>query len=74
MLQEKGWPPPIAGYELEGENGEIIASAEFAWESLKIVFLTDEEMIYIDKFVGWEVRSLVDIIKNPGKNIRLFNV
>ncbi|MBF0452787.1 MAG: DEAD/DEAH box helicase [Candidatus Magnetomorum sp.] len=74
VLQEKGWPPPIAGYELEGENGEIIASAEFAWESLKIVFLTDEEMIYIDKFVGWEVRSLVDIIKNPGKNIRLFNV
>ncbi len=35
--------PSVVGYELEGDNGVIIAEGEMAWEARKIVFLTAEQ-------------------------------
>ena len=69
LLQENGWPLPEAGYELEGESGEIIASAELGWEELKIAFLTDEEIEYQNQFVdfGWKVIPISEILNDPEK-------
>ena len=36
--------PSVVGYELEGDNGVIIAEGEMAWETRKIVFLTAEQL------------------------------
>lgn len=75
LLQKNEWPTPDAGYELEGENGEIIASAELGWEDLKIAFLIDEEMEYENVFLdlGWKVTPLSEVLKNPEQYLSIKN-
>ena len=36
--------PSVVGFELENDSGVIVAEAEMAWESRKIVFLTAEQI------------------------------
>jgi DEAD/DEAH box helicase domain-containing protein len=64
LLRDNGWPVPEAGYELEGDNGEILACAELGWESLKIAFLTDQEIEYQNHFVafGWKTFPISEIL------------
>ena len=73
LLRDNGWPLPEAGYELESESGEIIASAELGWEELKIAFLTDEEIEYQNQFVdfGWKVIPITEILNDPEKYMSL---
>jgi len=73
LLRENGWPIPEAGYELEGRNGEIIASAELGWEGLKLAFVTEEEMEYESKFddFGWKVIPISEILNDPEKYMSL---
>ena len=67
LLKVNQWPLPEAGYELEAENGEIIASAELAWEQIKISFLTKAEMEYEKIFLdhGWSTFPLNEVLENP---------
>jgi len=64
LLRDKGWPVPEAGYELEGDNGEILACAELGWESLKIAFLTDREIEYQHQFeaLGWKTALISEVL------------
>jgi DEAD/DEAH box helicase domain-containing protein len=73
LLQKNKWPLPEAGYELEGASGEIMASAEFGWEALKIAFLTDDEVEYQEKFValGWRAIPIIEIPNDPDKYMHL---
>jgi DEAD/DEAH box helicase domain-containing protein len=73
QLQANDWPAPEAGYELEGENGEIIACAELAWEGIKIAFLLDEEKEYQNIFIndGWKTFMISEILKNPDQYMKL---
>jgi DEAD/DEAH box helicase domain-containing protein len=73
LLRENNWPLPEAGYELEGVDGEIIASAELGWESLKIAFLTNDEIEYKDQFAvrGWKTIPMVEILNEPEKYMNL---
>ncbi|KPA18781.1 heavy metal transporter CzcA [Candidatus Magnetomorum sp. HK-1] len=73
LLKKNDWPEPIAGYELESENGEIIACAELAWESIKIAFLTDEEREYQDTFLdkGWKTFMLSEVLADPDQYINI---
>jgi DEAD/DEAH box helicase domain-containing protein len=75
MLRNNDWPVPEAGYELQNSEGEIIASAELAWEELKIAFLLDEELEFESRFVNaqWKVYSLKDVLKDPDKYVALNN-
>ncbi len=63
LLRENKWPLPEAGYELQGPDGAIVATAELGWEALKMAFLTDAEMVFQDQFVarGWKAMSLAEI-------------
>ena len=74
-LKKEGWPVPEAGYELEGTDGEVIGSAEFAWEELKVAFLTEIELEYLQAFTdkGWKGLSLQDVLENPDQYINLKN-
>jgi len=73
QLMKNEWPVPVAGYECEGTNGEIIACAELAWEQIKIVFLTDEEGIYQNIFLdkGWKTYMISDVLTDPEQFLNL---
>ncbi|MDR2712687.1 MAG: DUF1998 domain-containing protein [Clostridiales bacterium] len=49
--------PSSVGYELVDDNEEVIGQAELAWESLKIVMLTPEQVEDENAFIinGWNV-------------------
>jgi len=56
-MEKHAWPVPEPGYELEGAGGEIVGSAELAWEELQLAFLTEEELVYEQGFTdaGWKI-------------------
>jgi DEAD/DEAH box helicase domain-containing protein len=60
LLRDNGWQTPEPGFELAGADGEISATAEFAWEELKIALLTPEEMKYqgIFEASGWKAIAI----------------
>ncbi len=66
-LEEHEWPAPEAGFELEGADGEIIGSAELAWEELKLAFLTEGELENKQGFTdaGWEIIPIKHVLMNP---------
>lgn len=70
-LAEHNWPVPEAGYELEATGGEIIGSAELAWEELKLAFLTEDELVYKQGFTdtGWQVLPIQEVLVNSEKTI-----
>ena len=72
-LKENEWPVPEAGYELEGTNGEVIGSAELAWEELKLAFLAEEELEYEQHFteVGWKTLPLQEVLINSDSYMHL---
>ena len=51
------------GYEIEGENGEVIATVEIAWPINKICFMTEEQIVDREKVeaLGWKILSLCDV-------------
>lgn len=66
-LKNAKWPLPEAGYELAGADGEIIGSAELAWEGMKLAFLTEEEQEYEQQFqlLKWQVFPLSEVLDKP---------
>ncbi len=64
--KEAGIPAPdddCVGYELEGDNGEVIATVEIAWPDLKIGYLTSDQIG--DKEIlenrGWTFIDLLNL-------------
>ena len=51
------------GYEVEGTDGEVLATVEIAWPDLKIGFLTEAQMEDKDKLVeaGWRIVDLLNL-------------
>ncbi|WP_136797070.1 DEAD/DEAH box helicase [Desulfosediminicola ganghwensis] len=74
LLRGAGWPIPVVGYELEGEDGEIMASAELAWEDASIAFLEESELEFQPNFTkkGWGTYSIVEVLENPEKHSNLY--
>jgi DEAD/DEAH box helicase domain-containing protein len=66
-LQKFEIPTPTCGYELIGLDGSIVAEAELAWESLKAVVLTEDQVVFKDSFTeqGW--RTFVSSESEPLK-------
>ncbi|MFH1621629.1 MAG: DEAD/DEAH box helicase [Candidatus Omnitrophota bacterium] len=63
LLKEKVTIPEV-GYELQLDNGEIIAEAELAWESKKIAILSDKQNSYKEIFTQykWKIFMIADAI------------
>ncbi len=62
-----GFPAPDesdVGYEVEGDNGEIIATAEIAWPAVKLAFMTDEQLPDRERLetLGWRIITLPDVV------------
>jgi len=76
ILAENEWPVPEVGYELVDKVGEIVATAELAWEVKNIAFLQGSELEFADVFEksGWQVFSLTTVVDDPEKYIGLNKV
>jgi hypothetical protein len=72
VLQRRGWPPPVAGFELADEGGEIVAQAELAWEDWRLALLTSEELACRERFIaaGWRVEALAQLLDDPERLAR----
>lgn len=57
LFENQAPVPDEVGYEIVTESGEVIAMAELAWTSAKIVYLTQEQQEYktILLSLGWQV-------------------
>jgi len=72
LLAEKGWSPPIAGFELADEKGGVIADAELGWPDKKLAFLDDHQLDYAAVFAqqGWRTEALRSVIKDPSSFLK----
>ena len=52
------------GYEVEGDDGEVVATVEIAWPDRRIGFMTVEQAEDKEKLekIGWKVLNLIDAV------------
>ena len=65
IIKKKGIPAPKEddiGFEVEGLNGEVIATIEIAWPDKRIGFMTAEQSVDKEKLeaLGWRILTLSD--------------
>lgn len=66
LAKESGFPAPSEdniGYEVEGNDGEIVATVEIAWPDKCIGFMTVEQSQDKQKLedLGWKILNLLDV-------------
>jgi len=72
---KSGLAIPEIGFELEDDNGEIIAESELSWPGLKIGLLVEAQLDYQDIFKdsGWQIYPIDGVLTNPDSFISLFD-
>ena len=50
------------GYEVEGDDGEVIATVEIAWPTKRIGFMTSEQAVDCERLerLGWKILNSID--------------
>ena len=66
IAKDAGVPAPDEdniGYEVEGDDGEVVATVEIAWPDRRIGFMTAEQAEDKEKLekLGWKILNLLDI-------------
>lgn len=66
IAKDAGVPAPDEdniGYEVEGDDGEVVATVEIAWPDRRIGFMTAEQAEDKEKLekLGWRILNLLDI-------------
>jgi len=62
-----GIPAPsddYIGYEVEGDDGEVIATVEIAWPAKRIGFMTTEQVVDRERLerLGWKILNSIDAV------------
>ena len=65
FAKDAGIPAPAEdniGYEVEGDDGEVVATVEIAWPDRRIGFMTVEQAEDKEKLekLGWQILNLLD--------------
>lgn len=65
LATDAGVPAPNeddVGYEVEGDDGEVVATVEIAWPDRRVGFMTAEQAEDKEKLekLGWRILSLLD--------------
>lgn len=65
LAKGAGVPAPNeddVGYEVEGDDGEVVATVEIAWPDRRVGFMTAEQAEDKEKLekLGWRILSLLD--------------
>ncbi len=63
-MSQSSWPLPIVGYELTDQRGAVTASAELAWEELRIAVTTAPEEKALFSHAGWEVYEIEEFLQS----------
>ena len=68
-LEAAGKALPVSGFELTADDGEVIATAELAWESSSLAILLEAEWEERAKFEtrGWKVYRATDVLESEMK-------
>ena len=66
LAKDAGVPAPAEeniGYEVEGDDGEVVATVEIAWPDRRIGFMTVEQSEDKEKLekLGWKILDLLDV-------------
>ena len=66
LAKDAGFPAPnedSIGYEVEGNDGEVVATVEIAWPEKCIGFMTVEQSQDKQKLedLGWKILNLLDV-------------
>ncbi|MEJ5365393.1 MAG: hypothetical protein WHS86_09850 [Desulfosoma sp.] len=71
LAAQKGLPPPQVGFELQGDDGGVIAQAEAAWEDARLAWLRDDEMEFAPVFAdaGWQTAFLAEVAARPEEHL-----
>lgn len=67
VVKSLGITAPTAddiGYELTGDDGEVVATIEIAWSEKKIGFMTTEQLEDKDtvEALGWKIVNAIDVV------------
>ena len=67
VVKSLGIPAPATddiGYELTGDDGEVVATIEIAWPEKKIGFMTTEQLEDRDavEMLGWKIVNAIDVV------------
>ena len=65
LAKSVGIPAPSdddIGYEVEGDDGEVIATVEIAWPAKRIGFMTSEQAVDRERLerLGWKILNSID--------------
>ena len=65
LARDAGVPAPAEdniGYEVEGDDGEVIATVEIAWPDKHVGFMTADQAEDKEKLenMGWKIINLLD--------------
>ena len=65
LARDTGVPAPAEnniGYEVEGDDGEVIATVEIAWPDKHVGFMTADQAEDKEKLenMGWKILNLLD--------------
>lgn len=65
FAKDAGMPAPDednVGYEVEGDDGEVVATVEIAWPDRRVGFMTAEQAVDKEKLekLGWRILNLHD--------------
>ena len=65
LARDAGVPAPAEdniGYEVEGDDGEVIATVEIAWPDKHVGFMTADQAEDKEKLenLGWKILNLLD--------------
>ena len=66
LARDAGVPAPAEdniGYEVEGDDGEVIATVEIAWPDKHVGFMTADQAEDKEKLenMGWKILNLLDV-------------
>ena len=66
LAKSFGIPAPSddnIGYEVEGDDGEVIATVEIAWPEKRIGFMTTEQAVDRERLkrLGWKILNSIDV-------------
>lgn len=69
--KDEGFPAALddhIGYEVEGTDGEVLATVEIAWPELKIGYLTENQLEDREKLEseGWKIIDLLNMNQMKG--------
>lgn len=65
LLREAELPVPEIGYELQDDNGGVIAVLELAWIDQKLCYITEDQSEFADTIegLGWTITDDVNVVK-----------